>query len=57
MKTKTEVKFKSLQKVKKKPINYITDYQQAEILKCLLTIVPGVHTLPCSEINMVLNGW
>ncbi len=45
------------QKAVKKPTNYLTGFQQVEILKCLLVTVPGVHILECLETNMVLNGW
>ncbi len=57
MKTKTGLKYLLVQKVVKKQTNYLTDFRQAEILKCLLATVPGVPTLVCLEINMVLNGW
>ena len=40
-KMKTEVKFQSVQKAKKKPTNYLTDFQQVEKLKYLSTTVPG----------------
>jgi hypothetical protein len=37
--------------------HYSTVFQKAEILKCLLPTVPGVHTLECLQTNLVLNGW
>src|SRR5438477_2026887 len=56
-KMKTEVKFQSVQKAKKKPTNYLTDFQQEDKLKCLLLTVLGVHISQCLETNMELNGW
>src|SRR5215203_4507356 len=45
-------KISSVQKAKKKPTNYLTGFQQVDKLKCLLTTVPGVHTLACLVTNM-----
>ncbi len=56
MKTKTGRKYQLVQKVVMKPINYLTDYRQVEILKGTLVTVLGVHTLECLETNMALNG-
>jgi uncharacterized glyoxalase superfamily protein PhnB len=57
MKMKTGLRYLSVQKVVKKQTNYLADFQQAEVLKCLLATVPGVHILACLETNSVLNGW
>jgi len=40
----------------KKQSKYLTDYQQAEILRDPLATLPGVHTLECLETSMALNG-
>src|SRR5580692_9457975 len=57
MRMKIDLKYLLVQKVVKKPTNYLTGYQQAEMLKCLLATLPGVPILRCSGINTVLNGW
>jgi uncharacterized glyoxalase superfamily protein PhnB len=36
---------------------FSSDFQQMEILKCLLQTVLGVLILECLETNTVLNGW
>ncbi len=56
-KMKTDLKYLLAQKVVKKQTNYLTDFQQAEVLKCPLATVLGVHILGCLETNSVLNGW
>ena len=48
---------RQVQKVKKKPTNYLMACQQADKLKCLLPTALGDRTLVCSETNMELNGW
>jgi len=41
----------------KKPTNYLTGYQQAELLKDLSETALGVHILDVLETNTVLSGW
>ncbi len=56
MKMKTGRRYLSAQKVVKKLTDYLVDFQQVGISKCLSTTVPGVHTLQCLETNMALSG-
>ena len=54
---KTGLKYALVQNLVKKPTNYLTGYQQAEILKDILEKAPGVHMLVVLETNTGLNGW
>lgn len=56
-KMKTEVKFQSVQKVKKKQTNYLVGFLQVDKLRCLFLIVLGVAILECLETNMASSGW
>jgi len=57
MKMKTGPKYLLVQKVVKKQTNYLTAYQQAELLKGISGTAHGVHILGCLETNTGLNGW
>ncbi len=57
MKMKTGLKYKLVQKVRKRRTNYSMVFRQGDKLKVKSATVPGAHILDVLETNMVLNGW